>query len=486
MPRGQEKSAISWSTQTFISQMETVDKAQRAERKELGYTGLEHFSGMITEEFLNQLKGKRGRETYREMSNNDAVIGSMLYAIEMFLRPVKWDVKPYDDSLQSAAEADFIEGVFYDMSHTWSEFISEWMAAPVYGFAPFEIVWKLRRGYKNNADRSSKFSDGRIGVAKLAIRHPDTLEKWEFDEQGTLTAMVQRPAPLYQLIRIPANKLLIFNVLQRKGSPEGTSLLRRAHLAWYRKKRIEEIEAIGIERELAGLPMFTTPSKWWAADATPSQKALLEEVKKMARRIRADEQAGIVIPAMYDEDGNQLLTFELVSTGGARAIETGPAKEYFSRQMAMSILADVLLLGHEDVGSFALSDSKTNLFSNGLGSLLDGIEDVLNKRLVPLIMSVNGFDPSRCPKLRHGDIETPDLEIVGEYVSRLAGAGLPLFPTEDGQLERSLFRMANLPEDSVQQILDRFEDNRARMATLSDGGNAGVRENRPLQPGEDE
>lgn len=459
-------------------------KADRRPGGELGLSGLEHWSGLINEEFLRPLQGVMGRKVFREMANNDAVVGSMLFAIEMFLRPVEWKARPFDESLRARKDAEFVEEVLGDMSHSWSDFISEWMACPTYGFAPFEIVWKLRRGQKRDPERTSKYSDGRIGVAKLAIRHPDSLDRWRYDEsERRLLGMVQRPAPTFREIFIPMEKLLLFTVLQRKGSPEGTSLLRRAYVAWYRKKRIEEIEAIGIERELAGLPMFTTPSHWWADDARASDKALLEEVKNMGRRIRADEQACVVLPAVYDAEGNQLLTFELVSTGGKRAIDTGPTKEYYSRQMAMSIMMDVFLMGHEKIGSFALADSKTNLFSTGLGALLDGIEDVLNKQFLPRLMRMNGRDASRPPRIEHGDIETPDLDVVGEYVARLAGANLSLFPTETGELERELLRIANLPEEAADEIVERMKQEKEERKEMQeqqaqqgmvDRGNAGA------------
>jgi hypothetical protein len=460
----------------------TISKAPRT--SEHGLPGLEQYAGTINEEFLTQLQGIRGRKVFKEMSENDAVIGAMLFAIEMFLRPVEWKVEPYDDSAEAKKDAEFVQGVYDDMGHSWADFISEWMAAPIYGFAPFEIVWKIRAGYKDNRVRSSKYTDGKVGIARLAIRHPDSLHEWKYDSNDRdIVAMVQRPAPSFKEVAIPVSKLLLFTMLQRKGNPEGMSLLRRAYVAWYRKKRIEEIEAIGIERELAGLPLFHTPSDWWFDSATESQKQLLEEVKNIARRVRADEQAAIVIPSVFDESSNQLLKFELVSTGGTRAIDTGPAKEYYSRQMAMSILADVLLLGHEKVGSFALSDSKTNLFSNGLGAMLDGIQDAHNQQLIPRILRLNGMDTTKCPTLIHGDIESPDLDVVGEYVSRLAGAGLPLFPTEEGDLERALFRIANLPEDAVDGILERAEENRQRMAELQNAGNAGVQPGQNGMPG---
>jgi hypothetical protein len=58
--------------------------------------------------------------------------------------------------------------------------------------------------------------------------------------------------------------------------------------------------------------------------------------------------------------------------------------------------------------------------------------------------------------VKHGDVETPDLDVLGEYVSRLAGAGMPLFPTDDGELERELLRAANLPQGIADLAPDMF------------------------------
>jgi hypothetical protein len=289
--------------------------------------------------------------------------------------------------------------------------------------------------------------------------------------------MIQRAAPRYETVEIPIEKLLLFTTLRRKGSPEGTSLLRRAYVAWYRKKRIEEAEAIGIERELAGLPMFTAPYGWFLSGASSAEKELLSALKRIARRIRTDQESCVVIPAIYDANNNQTLRFELISTGGRRAVDTGPAKEYYSRHIAMSILADVILLGHEKVGSFALASSKTNLFAAGLNALLDDIESVFNRHLIPRLMVLNGMPAERAPMIRHGDVETPDLDVLGDYVSKLAGAGMPLFPTDDGELERELLRAANLPQGIADLAPDMFaqkEEMRAAAAeNLASGGGFG-------------
>jgi len=46
----------------------------------------------------------------------------------------------------------------------------------------------------------------------------------------------------------------------------------------------------------------------------------------------------------------------------------------------------------------------------------------------------------------HGDIETVDLKELGEYVAKLAGAGMPLFPDEE--VENQLRLQGGLPEKS--------------------------------------
>ena len=433
-------------------------KAVSLDLSELGATGLQTSGGRVHEEFLTQLMGELGRKVYREMSENDAIVGAMLYALEMLIRPVTWTVEAGGEDAEALRSAEYLETILDDMSTSWSSVLSEWMAAPVYGFAPFEIVYKRREGENRRPGLASKFDDGLIGVRKLAIRHPTTLDRWIFDEAGGVQAMVQRSMPRLQPVTIPIEKLLLFTTLQRKGSPEGTSLLRRSFIAWFRKKRVEEIESIGIERELAGIPHFEVPAQWLGANASDDDKESLATIKKIGRRLRTDDQACVVTPMIYDQGGRPLFKFKLVNSGGRRAVDTGKAKEYYSRQIAITIMADVLLLGHEAVGSFALASSKTNLFATGVGGLLDNVETTLNRHLVPRLMRLNGFSLSTMPSFRHGDIESINLAELGNYITQLANAGFPLFPTESGELERDLLRSANLPDDGVDNLAERIPE----------------------------
>lgn len=65
-----------------------------ADNKEIGRIGQRRYGGVIYEEFLHELRGKRGIEAYREMSENDDVVGAILFAIEMLVRQTDWNVEP--------------------------------------------------------------------------------------------------------------------------------------------------------------------------------------------------------------------------------------------------------------------------------------------------------------------------------------------------------------------------------------------------------
>ena len=56
---------------------------------EIGTSGLKRSGGLVTEEFLPELRGPRAMRVYREMRDNSAVVGACLGAIEMLIRQTK-------------------------------------------------------------------------------------------------------------------------------------------------------------------------------------------------------------------------------------------------------------------------------------------------------------------------------------------------------------------------------------------------------------
>src|SRR5882672_3813721 len=59
---------------------------------EYGQSGLRQFSGWVRDEFLPNLLGRNGMRTYREMADNSAAVGALLWAIRSTMRKVEWRV----------------------------------------------------------------------------------------------------------------------------------------------------------------------------------------------------------------------------------------------------------------------------------------------------------------------------------------------------------------------------------------------------------
>lgn len=412
--------------------------------KETGVTGLRRSGGYVYEEFLTQLAGYRATQVYKEMRENDPVVGAILYAIDKLIRQVTWRVQPASSSLEDMRAAKFVESCMGDMSQSWEEFVSEVLSMLTYGWSWHEIVYKKRNGMVRNSENRSKYEDGYIGWRKIPIRAQETRQMWEFDDAGGVTAFLQSSPPDYTLVRIPIQKSLLFRTTSSKNNPEGRSILRNAYRPWYYKKRIEEIEAIGIERDLAGFPIMYVDPDIMRSDAPAWKQQIFQDYKDAVINIRRDQQEGMILPAIYNDGGQQLYRLELLSAGGSRAFDTDRIITRYDQRIATTVLADFILLGQAANGSYALSSDKTSLFSISLRTWLEVIRSTINNHAIPRLFEVNGFSTNKLPTIEYGDIESPDLGSLGNYIQVLAGAGVPLFP--DDNLENYLRGLANLPE----------------------------------------
>ena len=462
---------------------EKQDERQRTDFAEIGVTGLHRFGGHVHEEFLRELQGPRGMKIYKEMSSNDAVIGGVLFAFEYLARQVSWRVAPSSEDPKDKEVAEFVWGALNDMSFTWIDTLAEIFSMLSFGWSWFEIVFKRRQGANPDPGKRSKFDDNRIGWRKWSIRSQDSLFQWVFDEDGGIQAMVQVAAPDFKVRTIPIGKSLLFRTSTHKNNPEGFSMLRRAYRSWFFKKRIQEIEGIGIERDLAGLPQIIPPEGYDLFNPNdPQAVTMLNRAERLVRNIRRDEQEGIVLPHGWE--------IKLLSTGGRRQFDTNAIVGRYDSRIAMSVLADFILLGHEKVGSFALSDSKTHLFAVALGSFLDSVVDVINTHAIPQLLRFNGENVEFPPELVHGDIEDADLTAIGDFVTKVTQAGIDL---SDDEMVRHLRDVANFParseeaeegrrieeEGALEEMVTVMEEMRAKIAGLEQRQNG----NQPPPPG---
>lgn len=389
---------------------------------ELGSTGLRQWGGYVHEEFLRAWQASRKAHTIKEMLT-DSIVGVSLWVYDLLMRQVNWDIEPANEDQPSLDHAEFVKQcLFDDMSHTWTDTISEHLSMLPWGWSFAEVIYKQRRGDHRDPSKRSKFDDGKVGIRKIAPRSQDSLDRWEFGEGGEVLGFHQIDTYNGTHAYIPIEKALLFRTRSVKNSPEGTSLLRSAYIAWHHKKSIAALQGIGIERDATGIPVVRVPSSIINDSKTDPQAAEIYSMfKKIATNLRRDEQHGLVLPSDCDEITHKpLYDLQLLSTAGTRAIDTQGVLDGKNKEIAISLMVDIILMGHEAVGSYALADSKTNLLSYAMGGILGTIQQVYNRHLIPRLARLNGFHPDTMPKLTHGDIESVNLDVLANFVSKIS------------------------------------------------------------------
>lgn len=416
---------------------------------EIGYTGLRHWGGILHEEFLRELRGPDGVRIYNEMAKNDAIIGAGLLAFTILSREVKFRIDPaIKDDAKSEEVAEFIRGaLFQDLSLSWPDMLGEILSFLPYGWSYFEMVFKRRQGDTNDPATQSRFNDNKIGWRKWAIRGQDTLVRWALDPNGGVNGMYQRAAPSYNEVLIPIEKSLLFRTLVERNNPEGASILRSAYQSYYYKRRLQVVRGIGIERDLAGMPVLTPPEGLDIWNPKDEKAVAMKQVaERIVRNIRRDEHEGILKP-----HGWELI---LLASSGGRQFDITEVIGQLNAEMAMSMFTDFLLVGHEEVGARSLGESKQAGFGKAAGGYLDSVCGVVNRFAIPQLVKLNGWDESLSPTLAHGPVAEVSLTELTEFVAATSKAGL-LFP--DVGLENHLRDRAQLPP--VPESAGRVEPN---------------------------
>jgi len=424
--------------------------------REMGAAGSYGMNDQLRpDEFLPKLRGLNATRTFREMKDNDPVIGAILMAFEMLLRAAEFRVEAADDSPEAKDAQIFVEQCFADMDGTVDDFLAEVLTFLPFGFSVFEVVYKTRGGrYANDPTRYSQFDDGKMGIRKLAPRAQWTIDRFLTDENGAITGVRQTAMTLKTgAVDIPIDKMLHFRTSTINNDPSGRSILRNAFTSYHYASHIQMIEAIAVEREMNGIPVGRIPSEYLADNATAPQQAFANAFKKILRDVKFNDQGFVLLPSdVYEnDDGSKtsipMVQFDLVTAKGTRAIPTGEVILRHQQNIARSVLADFLMLGSSDTGSFALSKSKTNIFLTAASGYTEAIAAVLNRQLVTLLWEINGFDPLLMPSISFGDIAPVDLAELGAFVRDIAGAGMPLFPDDD--TENTIRRAAGFPEKTA-------------------------------------
>lgn len=409
------------------------DTPERFKLSESGYLGLNIYAGVTDTELKKELNFPASINTFKQMTYH-STINAALSLFDNLISKVDWKFKAPDSATEEELnQVKAINEMMQDLQdQTWSEFISDALSSNTFGFSVHEKVYR-----KRTKAAGSKYNDGLIGWRKLPIRNQETIERFVFSDDGNEIlgvrqnlAQVSDPYNRFSgrsvnAIVLPRSKIMLFRAGKHKGDPFGKSPLRDAYLAWRFLTVIEEIEANGVAKDLAGLPVLKLPPQYLSNDASPEQKAIRAYYENVMRNLQVNQQSALILPQAFDADTRQpLFNLELLSLNGGKAMDTSKIKEYYKNLILTSLFADLLTMGQTGGGSFALGQIKSTLSGSAAESMLTKITQVINEDLIRQTYELNGWNTSRMGYMDYDNIQTEDLESFSKAIQRFASTSV--------------------------------------------------------------
>lgn len=391
-------------------------------------------------------------EVFDKMRREDSQVGSVLRAVTLPIRGAEWMIDP------AGASDEVVEHIANDLGlpikgraplpalrtrgrFSWGEHLRMALLELVYGHSFFEQVYSVE--------------GSRAHLRKLAWRPPRTISKVDVATDGGLVAIEQHGV-VGRDIRIPVDRIVAYVNDREGGNWLGQSLLRTAYKNWLLKDRMLRAQALTVERNGLGVPVYTgapVPEK-----ATPEERAAWLESEKTAgltltTGFRAGEAAGASLP-----HGS---TLSLMGVSGKLPDTDAPIR-YHDEQIARAVLAHFLNLGTE-TGSWALGSTFANFFTDSLNAVAAHIADVTQQHVVEDLVDLNWGADEPAPRLVFAPIGSEN-PLTAEALKVLVDAGAV---TVDDTLEAHMRAKYGMPVRDVVDVSSELEADDAELARFA-------------------
>lgn len=418
----QKKSAVSVSEKAK-SQDEGVI-IPRSSFAETGRIGLNVVNGRIIEEANAAFQYPRFIYTVDEMVNNSTV-GAALNVYDFMLTKPDWKVTASPSASDITKErAVLINTMLNDMDHSFRDFINNVSSYLRYGYALFEPVRRRRLRMKG-----SRFNDGVIGIRKLAFRSQTTIDKWIFSDDGNDLLRVRQTTKIKPngvdtakapWVELDMKDLLHFTCNSKKSNPEGASLLKNIYLPFKQMELLREHQFISIAKDAQGMLKIEAPVNYFSDQADANEKTTIANFQAMLTNHANGTLGGMLVPNQTDLDTKaKLFSYELLENKGSAKVSVQPIIQSFQQDILTALNVDILRLGADGTGSFALADSKTSILALAIDCRLREIKDVLNHQLIPMIYQWNGWSQEELPEFVYESPEEVDLETFSKAIQRI-------------------------------------------------------------------
>lgn len=173
-------------------------------------------------------------------------------------------------------------------------------------------------------------------------------------------------------VEIPVDRLVAYVYDPQDTSWTGTSVLRPAYKHWVLKDRLLRLEAMTLERNGMGVPVYE------GSGLLDKPGSDIKAGQDIATQLRSGAEAGAAIPA-----GAKL---SLMGVSG-QIVSPREAIAYHDSMIARSVLAHFLNLEGKG-GSYALADTQADFFVQSLQTIGEWIADTATQHVVEDLVDV--------------------------------------------------------------------------------------------------
>ena len=359
--------------------------------EEQGYqvdvSGLSSWATLADEshETNPDLTWPRNLEVYDKMRREDAQVASVMRAVTLPIRGAEWMIDP------AGARDEVVELVAADLGlpikgrepvpalrtkgrFEWGDHLRMALLELAHGHSYFEQVYKPE--------------GGKLRLKKLAWRPARSIWKINVARDGGLISIQQHGVSE----PIPVDRLVAYVNDREGGNWIGLSLLRTVYKNWLLKDRMLRAQALTVERNGLGVPVYTgapVPDSASADEREAWQNSEKASGLTLAKGFRAGEAAGASIP-----NGS---TLDLKGVSGKLPDTDAPIR-YHDEQIARGGLAHFLNLGTQ-TGSWALGSTLADFFTGSLNAVAEHIRDVTQAHVVEDLVDWNWGESEPAPQL---------------------------------------------------------------------------------------
>ena len=418
-----------------------------------GGSGTAIFGGyVVSKETDTALSHRERYRTYSQALVNCSIVGAGVRYFLNLCGAAEWTCQPSeaDATGEWAARAEKL--LFADPKRPWTNVVKRIASYKFYGFSLQEFNTK-------------RAEDGTYTIDDIAPRPAITIENWD-REKGVIFGVGQR-IPQSSILKYIDRSRLIYAVDDSlSDSPEGLGIFRHLVEPVRRLKRYEQLEAIGFENDLRGIPVGRAPY----SELSELDESYEEDIKRAVGPIEEfvtdhikNPNQGVLLDSAVHTTTDDKGTPSAIYKYDVKLLEGGPTSlpDIFKSidrvilDIARILGIEIMILGNGE-GSFALAKEKASQLSMMLDDTLKQICESVKRDLLMRFWELNGWPMEMMPELtvsaanqitvsemveainglaRSGAMITPD-DPINDYVRGKIGA--PLFDKMEMELDAGL------------------------------------------------